>query len=49
MRDDRDELDELVLAGAICPVPDCGALVVVIDEFLQTTRRASSSRFDRLH
>jgi hypothetical protein len=27
MRDDRDEDDELVAAGAICPVPDCVALV----------------------
>jgi hypothetical protein len=23
-----DECDEVVAAGAICPVPDCGALVV---------------------
>jgi hypothetical protein len=28
MRDDRDEHDELVVAGATCPVPDCGALVI---------------------
>ena len=27
MRDDRDEHDELIAAGAICPVPDWGALV----------------------
>jgi hypothetical protein len=23
-----DELDEVVAAGSICPVPDCGALVI---------------------
>ena len=28
MLDDRDEHDEVVAAGSICPVPDCGALVV---------------------
>jgi hypothetical protein len=28
MVDDCDEHDELVAAGSICPVPDCGALVV---------------------
>ena len=27
MRDDRDEHDELIAAGAIYPVPDCRALV----------------------
>jgi len=28
MLDDWDECDEVVAAGSICPVPDCGALVV---------------------
>ena len=28
MSDDRDERDEVVAAGSICPVPDCGALVI---------------------
>jgi hypothetical protein len=28
MLDDWDERDEVVAAGSICPVPDCGALVV---------------------
>jgi hypothetical protein len=28
MRDDWDEGDEVVAAGSICPLPDCGALVV---------------------
>ena len=28
MIDDSDEYDELVAAGSICPVPDCGALVI---------------------
>jgi hypothetical protein len=26
--DDWNECDEVVVAGSICPVPDCGALVV---------------------
>jgi len=28
MLDDWDERDEVVVAGSICPIPDCGALVV---------------------
>jgi hypothetical protein len=28
MLDDSDERDDVVAAGSICPVPDCGALVV---------------------
>jgi hypothetical protein len=28
MLDDWDERDDVVAAGSICPVPDCGALVV---------------------
>jgi hypothetical protein len=28
MLDDWDERDEVVAAGSICPVPDCGALVI---------------------
>ena len=28
MVDDWDERDEVVAAGSICPVPNCGALVV---------------------
>jgi hypothetical protein len=28
MLDDWNELDAVVAAGSICPVPDCGALVV---------------------
>jgi hypothetical protein len=28
MLDDWDERDEVVAAGSICPVPDCGTLVV---------------------
>jgi hypothetical protein len=28
MLDDPDERDEVVAAGSICPIPDCGALVV---------------------
>jgi hypothetical protein len=28
MVDDWDERDEVVGAGSICPVPDCGALVI---------------------
>jgi hypothetical protein len=28
MPDDWDEHDDVVAAGAICPMPDCGALVV---------------------
>ena len=28
MLDDWDERDEVVAAGSICPVPDCGALAV---------------------
>jgi hypothetical protein len=28
MPDDWDERDEVVAAGSICPVPDCGALVI---------------------
>ena len=28
MLDNWDECDEVVAAGSICPVPDCGALVV---------------------
>ncbi len=28
MLDDRDERDEVAAAGSICPVPDCGALVI---------------------
>lgn len=28
MLDDWNERDELVAAGSICPVPDCGALVI---------------------
>ena len=28
MLGDWDERDEVVAAGSICPVPDCGALVV---------------------
>jgi len=28
MLEDWDERDEVVAAGSICPVPDCGALVV---------------------
>jgi hypothetical protein len=28
MLDDWDECDEVVAAGSICPIPDCGALVV---------------------
>jgi hypothetical protein len=28
MLDDWDEPNELVAAGSICPIPDCGALVV---------------------
>jgi len=28
MLDDWDECDEVLAAGSICPVPDCGALVV---------------------
>jgi hypothetical protein len=28
MLDDWDESDEVVAAGSICPVPDCGALVI---------------------
>jgi len=28
MLDDWDEHDELVAAGAICPVPDCGVWVI---------------------
>ena len=28
MLDEREECDEVVAAGAICPMPDCGALVI---------------------
>jgi hypothetical protein len=28
MLDDWDERDEVVAAGSICPIPDCGALVI---------------------
>jgi hypothetical protein len=28
MRDDWNERDDVVAAGSICPVPDCGALAV---------------------
>jgi hypothetical protein len=28
MPDDWDERDDVVAAGSICPIPDCGALVV---------------------
>jgi hypothetical protein len=28
MLDDGDERNEVVAAGSICPIPDCGALVV---------------------
>ncbi len=28
MPDLRDERDDVVAAGSICPIPDCGALVV---------------------
>jgi hypothetical protein len=28
MPDDRDDHDNVVVAGAICPMPDCAALVV---------------------
>ena len=28
MPDDWDERDDVVAAGSICPVPDCGALVL---------------------
>jgi len=28
MLDDWDERDEVLAAGSICPIPDCGALVV---------------------
>jgi hypothetical protein len=28
MLDDWDERNEVVAAGSICPIPDCGALVV---------------------
>jgi hypothetical protein len=28
MLSDWDERDEVVAAGSICPVPDCGALVI---------------------
>ena len=28
MLDNRDERDEVVAAESICPVPDCGALVI---------------------
>ena len=28
MLDDWDECDELAAAGSMCPVPDCGALVI---------------------
>jgi hypothetical protein len=28
MPDDRDEQDDVVAAGASCPIPDCGALAI---------------------
>ena len=44
MRDDWDEHDEVVAAGTICPVPDCGTLVISYKPPERTGRIDGKSR-----
>ena len=42
MLDNWDERDEVVVAGSICPVPDCGALVISYGPLDRTGNNARS-------